>query len=466
MLFSSAFFLLYFFPVFITGVFVLPKTLQNGFLLLLSLFFYFWGAPDFILILIYVTSINFFIAGKIPYHKRKKALLWTYVILNLGLLAYFKYSNFLIDNANEILSGFGLKSIEWTHIALPLGISFFTFQSITYGVDVYRGTAQPQKSIFNYWLYILFFPQLIAGPIVTYNSISEQLSNRKISATSIIEGSSRFVIGLGKKVLIANVLSAYSDQLYHWNSLYMESSPLIAWTALLAFAFEIYFDFSGYTDMAIGLGRIAGFKFPENFNKPYLSTSITEFWKRWHITLGEFMKNYLYIPLGGNRVNNGRLYINLAVVFFLSGLWHGASWNFVIWGIYFGVFLILERIFPVRRGGWRKPIFILINFIVLLHGWILFDAKSLGEALTNLNKLYSFGAFYFYEEKDGLFYMMHLILAMILTFTGLSEPKAIKIQKLTFGKSLLKYGFILTIFVLSLSHLIAGDHNPFIYFQF
>lgn len=466
MLFSSALFLLYFFPVFITGVITLPKSFQNGFLLLISLFFYWWGAPDFILILLYVTTLNFFVAAKIPFHKKKKKLLWVYIILNLGLLAYFKYTNFLIDNANTLLSSLGIEDIGWTKIALPLGISFFTFQSITYGVDVYRGTAKPQKSIFNYWLYILFFPQLIAGPIVTYNSIADQLTNRKITQTGIIEGASRFVIGLGKKVLIANVLSAYSDQLYHWNTLYTDSSPVIAWTALLAFAFEIYFDFSGYTDMAVGLGKIAGFSFPENFNKPYLSVSVTDFWKRWHITLGEFMKNYLYIPLGGNRVKNGRLYINLIVVFFLSGLWHGASWNFVVWGIYFGLFLIIERSLTVRRDGWRKPFFILINFLIILHGWVLFDANDLTEALSNLGKLYDFDAIYIYDEKDNLFYLTHLFFAMILTFSGLSEPKSLKNHGITIGRSLIRYSFILSIFILCLSHLIAGDHNPFIYFQF
>lgn len=466
MLFSSALFLLYFFPVFITGVFVIPKTLQNAFLLILSLFFYFWGAPEFILILIYVTSINFFVAGKIPHHKRKRLLLWIYIALNLGLLAYFKYTNFLIENVNLLLLDLGLKRVELNNIVLPLGISFFTFQSITYGVDVYRGNAQPQKSIFNYWLYILFFPQLIAGPIVTYNSISEQLTKRVINQSKIIEGVCRFVIGLGKKVLIANVLSLYSDQLYHWNSLYPDSSPLIAWVALIAFTFEIYFDFSGYTDMAIGLGRIAGFEFPENFNKPYLAASVTDFWKRWHITLGKFMKNYLYIPLGGNRVKNSRLYVNLILVFFLSGLWHGASWNFIAWGIYFGFFLIIERLIKINKEGWKRPVFIIVNFIIILHGWVLFDANDLSEALSNLNKLYSFRSFHFYEEKDNLFFMAHLIFAILVTFTGLSEPKSISIKNMPFGRSVLRYGFILSVFILSLSHLIGGDHNPFIYFQF
>jgi alginate O-acetyltransferase complex protein AlgI len=279
--------------------------------------------------------------------KRRKFFLTLSLIFNLGLLIYFKYANFFVENLDSILNSFGLKSVVWTKIALPIGISFFTFQKITYTVDVFRKVHAPLKKVWDYAFYILMFPHLIAGPIVRFNLIADQIEDREYNETTDnrLTGFFRFTVGLAKKVLIANVLGEQVDKIFALSGGDLTSS--LAWIGIVAYTFQIYYDFSGYSDMAIGLARMIGFDFPENFNNPYISQSITEFWRRWHMTLGRFMKDYLYIPLGGNKVSTVRLYFNLWVVFLLSGLWHGAAWNFVLWGAYQGIFLVAD---PNRMG--------------------------------------------------------------------------------------------------------------------
>lgn len=470
MTFSSGIFLVYFLPVMLLAYFLSPKPFRNVLLLTGSIFLYWWGAPDFVWILLFASGVNFFIAQKIHSSQKPKLFLGFYVVINLALLCYYKYFNFFIENFNFALEKCGLEAVQWTRIALPVGISFYIFQSITYGVDIYRKEAKPQKNLLNYWLFILFFPQLIAGPIVKYKKIAPQLSGRKDRLENVINGFYRFSIGLAKKVLIANVLSEYGEQLQNWDAIFPTPSSAIAWMITICYTFEIYFDFSGYSDMAIGLGTMFGFRLPENFNRPYLSKSITEFWRRWHITLGDFMRNYLYIPMGGNRISINKTYINLVIVFTLSGLWHGASWNFVLWGVFHGFWLVIERLF-----NWQKPVkntFIrtFITFVIVLHGWVLFDANSLSEAWTHLKNMYLFEHFEYMESKDLFYFNTHVIIAVIVVLLGttklsrLYHLKPTRIQNFNISLAYLMIAGIL--FFISLSHAVTGSFNPFIYFKF
>ena len=356
MVFSSNVFLLCFMPMFFLVYFLLPKKTRNYTLLLASIVFYAWGAPDFLLQLLFSIVANFYLVKamcRTDQPRRKKLLCALSLLISLGLLAYYKYANFLVDNLNALISWFQKDSSPFSvfrfpfpQVLLPIGISFFTFQSITYTLDTYRGVNQPLRRLSDYMLYIIMFPQLIAGPIVRYCDVAEQIQQRESSMGDRLQGFYRFVIGLSKKILIADIMGAYVNATLKNPIAELDSGT--AWLAALAYSFQIYFDFAGYSDMAIGLGRIMGFRFPENFDNPYTSRSVTEFWKRWHITLGSFIKNYLYIPLGGNRRGHARTYLNLWLCFLLSGLWHGASWNFVVWGALHGVLICLENVFKVR----------------------------------------------------------------------------------------------------------------------
>ena len=421
MTFSSGIFLVYFLPVMLLTYFLCPKQFRNLLLLSGSIFLYWWGAPDFVWILLFASGINFFVAQRIHLSGKPKLFLSFYIIINLALLCYYKYFNFFIDNLNFILEQNGFEGINWINIALPVGISFYIFQSITYGVDIYRKEAEPQKNLLNYWLFILFFPQLIAGPIVKYRKIAPQLTHRKDRTENIVNGFYRFSIGLAKKVLIANVLSEYGEQLAEWDTIFASPSSSIAWMTAICYTFEIYFDFSGYSDMAIGLGTMFGFRLPENFNRPYLSGSITEFWRRWHITLGDFMRNYLYIPMGGNRISGNRTYFNLFIVFTLSGLWHGASWNFVLWGVFHGFWLITERLFNLQKPVRNVLLRTLITFIIVLHGWVLFDAHSIADAWTHLQNMYCFDHFEYMDSKDLFYFNAHVIIAAVVTLLGTTK---------------------------------------------
>ena len=418
MVFSSSLFLLYFFPAFLIIYFLLPSNFKNFFILVASIFFYVWGAPDFIVFVLASISIDYYLVKWLYISSGKKKLVITSisVMINVGLLAYFKYANFFVENINDILSIQGFKTIHWLKVALPIGISFFTFQKITYTIDVYRNVHAPLKKLTDYAMYILMFPQLIAGPIVRYNEIADQIEDRKGFETidNRLTGFFRFTIGLSKKVLIANVLGEQVDFIFSLDENAL-TTP-VSWIGVIAYAFQIYYDFSGYSDMAIGIGRMIGFKFPENFNNPYISQSISEFWRRWHMTLGTFMKNYLYIPLGGNRVGKARLYFNLWIVFAISGLWHGAAWTFVIWGIYHGIFLILDRLFLLKFYRWiGKVPSVLITFFITLIGWVFFRANDINHAYYYIRKMFE-GDFrdldYFFDAKFYVILVMGAVFAL------------------------------------------------------
>ncbi|NOX47843.1 MAG: MBOAT family protein [Chlorobi bacterium] len=472
MVFSSIVFVLFFFPVFLITYYLVGKKHKNLVLLLFSIVFYAWGAPRFIFFLVGSVFINFYIVRAMYLtNARIKKKLWAAlsIAINLGLLAYFKYANFFIDNFNFILESFGANSIYWTKVVLPIGISFFTFQSLTYTIDVYRKIHRPLKNPFDFLLYILMFPQMIAGPIVRFQTIADQITERRETNEDRLLGFYRFVIGLAKKVLIADVLAFEVDKIMAMDYINLDTN--MAWIGIIGYAFQIYFDFSGYSDMAIGMGRMTGFKFPENFNNPYTSRSITEFWRRWHITLGQFMRDYLYLPLGGNRVSKPRLYFNLWVVFLISGLWHGADWNFVIWGAYHGLFLIADRVFLLKvyeRIG--KAPSILITFFITIVGWVFFRVEGFENALTYLERMFAFDFRPVTSQLNNHFYfimLMGTIFSFITVFRfGSRMEDRIYKTKLN-GKEHLLY-FIVSVFtmVFVIASLAGSGFSPFIYFRF
>lgn len=475
MVFSSVIFLAFFFPIVFTIYFLLHNKVKNVFLLIVSILFYMWGAPKFIFAILATTTLDFYLVQILhnsTTEKKRKLFLVLSLCLNVGMLFYFKYCNFFIDNANAVLHLFTDKEIHWTKIILPIGISFYTFESLTYVVDVYRRVHKPLDNFWQYQLYIILFPKLIAGPIIRYHEISDQITGRlgKENVNDVLNGFYRFVIGLCKKVLIANTVAEVADQIFNTN-IGNISTPY-AWLGMLAYTFQIYFDFSGYSDMAIGMGKMLGFKFPENFDNPYTSSSITEFWKRWHMTLGSWMKNYLYIPLGGNKVDTKkRLFFNLWFVFLLSGFWHGAAWTFIFWGAYHGVFLILERWFLLdiyKKLG--KIIPVIVTFFVVAIGWVFFRADSFSFAFAYLKKLISFDfkMMYIFPDNEFIFYF---ILAAVFSFITLfSFGKKIQ-NKLYFSYYSLGGYSIATVvsvalFMICLASVSSSTFNPFIYFRF
>lgn len=472
MVFSSNFFLIYFLPVFLLLYFSVGKRLKNPVLLLASLFFFSWGAPRFVFLLLATTAIDFYLIRWMSQQedsRRKKRILIASLVLNLGLLVVFKYANFFVENINSLLASMGVgSSISWTTILVPIGISFFVFESITYAVDVYRGNQQPLKRFSDYLLYIVLFPKLIVGPIIPYRSIAHQIRDRQSTVDDRLNGFYRFCIGLGKKVLIADQIGTYTVSIFQ--SDFSTLDGYTAWIGLIAFAFQLYFDFSGYSDMAIGLARMLGFTIPENFNKPFTSASITEFWTRWHMSLGNWMREYLYIPLGGNRVSAKRTYFNLILVFLLSGLWHGASWNFLIWGAWHGSFMLLERLFLLKlykRIG--KIPGILFTFTIVVIGCVFFWIRETDQAFTYLGQLFSSEGID-HEWFDGKFYFF-LILAAVLSFIGLADVRKF-LENLVFADRKTDVGHVvftglsLLVLLLASSYIMAGNYHPFIYFQF
>ena len=381
MVFSSTLFLFWFLPVVLVGYYLCGKNAKNYWLLLASLFFYSWGEPKYVLLMFTLIVINY-ICGLLLARDHNRYLLCATVIFNLGILGYFKYFNFLMETVNAVLSLIGGQSVSLNQIALPIGISFFTFQIMSYVIDVYRGTVPPQKSLAKLALYISLFPQLIAGPIVRYSDVAAQIDERNVTLGGIYTGAVRFMIGLSKKVLLSNQMAAIAD------AAFIQSDPpaLLAWMGAVAYALQIYFDFSGYSDMAIGLGKLFGFDFLENFNYPYISSSVKEFWRRWHISLSSWFRDYLYIPLGGSHCSREKTYRNLLIVFSMTGLWHGASWNFVVWGLWHGAFLILERVLGnrFRMPKWLGHIY---TMLVVLIGWVFFRADTLGQAAVYLRSM-------------------------------------------------------------------------------
>lgn len=471
MVFSSNIFLLFFLPIFLIAYFLSPKQIKNYTLLIFSLIFYAYGAPDFILFLLGECILNYFIVklmNKSAKAVQKKLLCTLSIVLSLGMLLYFKYANFFMENLNAVLGCFHRPELGWAEIALPIGISFFTFQSITYTVDVYRKTTEASPKLSNYILYIVMFPQLIAGPIVRYNAVAEEILNRESTMENRVVGFYRFVIGLSKKVLIANVLAQAADSIFALE--YGNMSTATAWIGMLAYTMQIYFDFSGYSDMAIGLGMMMGFHFPENFMNPYTSTSISDFWRKWHITLGAFMKEYLYIPLGGNRKSVVRTYINLGIVFLCSGFWHGAAWNFILWGAFHGFFIILDRLFMLnilKKIG-RIPSMLLTFFVVNL-GWVLFRVEGVSPIADYFTTLFGFQG----GETIALDAHFWFIFAVALVFSFLTIFKfGQKIQDLVFAehytakRTWIMLAIVVILFVLSVGALTVTDFNPFIYFRF
>lgn len=475
MVFSSIVFLLYFLPIFLLTYFFVGKKLKNLTILIFSIVFYAWGAPKFVFILIASTIIDYYLVNQLFKAKLlsiKKKLLAVSISLNLGLLLYFKYANFFVENANNFLSGFGITNLTWTEVALPIGISFYTFQTLTYSVDVYRGVRKPLSNVLDYLLYIMMFPQMIAGPIVRFNTIAEQITSRISTSEDKLVGFYRFIIGLAKKVLIANVMSAKADAIFSMELTQIDSS--LAWIGIIAYTFQIYFDFSGYSDMAIGIGRMLGFTFPENFNNPYISKNITEFWRRWHMTLGTWMKDYLYIPLGGNRVKSkSRLFFNLWFVFLISGFWHGASWNFVLWGAFHGVFLILDRLFLIKLlnkiGSLGATI---ITFFTVVLGWVVFRIEEFADAKIFYKKLFSFDFNAIpYQETNSEFYTI-LVFAILFSFITISKV-GLKLEKYffytgykSFSKNILVFIICAVLLIYSISSITSSGFNPFIYFRF
>ncbi|MFO1463166.1 MAG: MBOAT family O-acyltransferase [bacterium] len=405
-----------------------------------------------------------------PYQGRVRKLSLTLLLfVNLGLLAYFKYANFFLEQVNWFIGKSGMDVIRWDEIALPLGISFFTFHKITYLLDIQRGTSPIQKKFSEYLVYIFAFPQLIAGPIIRYHDIASQLEARAVTWRDVERGLFRFIIGLSKKTLIANQLAPFADAVFHFSSRGLVS-PGQAWLGILCYTLQIYYDFSGYSDMAIGMGKMLGFDYLENFNRPYLSQSITEFWKRWHISLTNFFRDYLYIPLGGNRRSRGRTYLNLWIVFLLSGLWHGANWTFLVWGAYHGFFLTLDRLFLSRwLAKWNSVMRMAGTFLLVSVSWVFFRANNLTNAIGYLQTMFGF-----YTSRNlmvwsylGNMTRCALILALLVTFFpslhGNGKIRNVLVLRQSPVFSWMGCGVLL---LLSLIALANGAYNPFIYFQF
>lgn len=474
MVFSSIVFLLFFLPAFLLLYYLADRKYKNIVILVFSIFFYSWGAPKFIFVILGTTFIDFHLVRYMTKTESlfyRRLVLFISVSINLGLLIYFKYSNFFVDNLNAFLSVFGSKNIHWTKLALPIGISFYTFETITYVVDVYRRVHKPLKNFWDYQLYIILFPKLIAGPIVRYHDLADQISDR--SQNEMIDnkltGFYRFVIGLAKKVFIANHLGQQADSIFAMDYTSMDS--FTAWIGILCYTFQIYFDFSGYSDMAIGIAKMIGFKFPENFDNPYISKSITEFWRRWHISLGNWMRNYLYIPLGGNKVSTkARLYFNLWFVFLASGLWHGASWSFVLWGAYHGFFLVLERSFLHKFylliGKLPSTI---LTFLIVTVGWVFFRIEKISDAMVFLKRMFvfNFKSTLFLDAEFYTFFFLAILFAFFAYFKrGQAIQNAVYLTNYTTKRQVALTIISILLFVLSVCSITAFDFNPFIYFRF
>ena len=476
MVFSSIYFLLFFLPVFLFVYYLADTKYKNGVILVFSLFFYMWGAPLFVLVIAGSIIADFYLSHKIynaDSEKHKKAWLIFSVCLNVSILLYFKYSNFFIENVNEVLVSLGATHpIQWTHIALPIGISFFTFHELSYIIDVYRGVNRPMKRIWDYAVYILLFPQLIAGPIIRYKEIAHQIVDRRDQETidNRLLGLFRFVIGLAKKVLIANVLGAEADKIFALPL--SEISTGTAWLGIIAYSFQIYFDFSGYSDMAIGIARMIGIIFPENFDNPYISKNITEFWRRWHMSLSRWMRDYLYIPLGGNKVKTKfRLYVNLWIVFLISGFWHGASWNFIIWGAYHGLFLIADRLFLIRlTDKLGSFVSIVLTYIIVLIGWVFFRSETLEYSLGFLQRMFAFD-FHTVSLHVSLKVALIMFIATLFSFFGIfssvySWQQQVLLEAPKLKRSITQGAISFILIVLCVSSLMSSGYNPFIYFRF
>ena len=461
MVFSSITFLFYFLPITLALYYILPKRCRNFVLLVASLIFYAYGEPTYVLIMILSITFSYIYGLLIDrFRKYSKIFLVLSIFTSIGLLIYFKYTNFIIENINLWLS----NKVDFINVVLPIGISFYTFQMLTYIIDLYKGNVKVQKNIFKLGLYITLFPQLIAGPIVRYETIEAQLENREHSLEKFALGVRRFVIGLGKKVLIANLLGELVEVFLQSN----DKSVLFYWIYGVAVTLQIYFDFSGYSDMAIGLGKMFGFDFLENFNYPYIAKSITDFWRRWHISLSSFFRDYVYIPLGGNRVSKFKWLRNILIVWMLTGIWHGAAWNFVIWGLYFGIILVLEKVFLGKYLEKIPKVFSRIYvLLIVMISFIIFSGESSKQIFEHLGGLVGYKDIPLISQ-ESLYYFKSYFVILIVGIVG-STP----IMKNIFSKekiakfiNVVEPVFLIFILLLSTSYIVDESFNPFLYFRF
>ena len=472
MVFSSLLFLFRFLPAVLILYFIVPKRFRNLVLLLVSLIFYAWGEPKYVFLMLFsilITYLGGFMVDRFRSSgdgKKAKISMIVTVALALSLLGFFKYADFVIETVNRI----GHTDIDLLRLSLPIGISFYTFQTISYVIDVYRGDARVQKNIISYGAYVTMFPQLIAGPIVRYSTIDEQLRTRRESAEEFAGGAERFVIGLGKKVLLANSAGALWDSVRVMDASTMPA--LTAWLGIAAYTFQIYFDFSAYSDMAIGLGHMFGFRFLENFNYPYQAKSVTEFWRRWHISLGTWFREYVYIPLGGNRVSRARFIRNIMIVWMLTGIWHGADWNFVLWGIYYGVLLLVEKLFLKKylekTPGWLQHVYTMFTVMI---GWFIFTWNENESGFAYLKAMFGMGGGFADRGTVYLLYTNAILLVMlILGSTDLPVRLAGVCRARIAGRDTLttvvRCVFLTAVFLLSTAYLVNASYNPFLYFRF
>lgn len=480
MVFSSLIFISVFLPIVLVIYYTVCRNnilAQNILLLLASLFFYAWGEPKFVLVMILSISVNYFfgLAVKKTIEERCKQRIWLVIsiVFNLGVLFIFKYLNFTIHNLNKIFT----DAIPQTSIALPIGISFFTFQAMSYVIDIYRGNVEVQKNPVYLALYISFFPQLIAGPIVRYSTIELQITNRTTTVDDFADGIRRFLIGFSKKIILANNFALIADQAFTL----IETENLsiaFAWLGSLSYTLQIFFDFSAYSDMAIGLGKMFGFHFLENFNYPYISSSVSEFWRRWHISLGMWFRDYVYIPLGGSHVEKKMIMIrNLFVVWLLTGIWHGANWTFIIWGLWYFVLLTFEKITKIPRklkSCCSRLIYGLLTFVFVNTGWVLFRADSIYQAIDYLKSMIGFGIYgKLYDNMFFQYFCENWILISIGIIYSVGAFKYIENKIDNYGSNILSQtvdyssiGVYLMLFIVSISYLVMGSYNPFIYFNF
>ena len=471
MLFSSTIFLFAFLPLCLVVYYAVPRSLRNLVLFIFSLVFYAWGEPIYIFLMLastFVAYITGLFADKSKERRfgwTPKAALLTAVIWNIGLLLFFKYTDFFIGAANGI---FG-TSIKLLGISLPIGISFYSFQTLSYVIDVYRGQVSSQKNFLNLATYVALFPQLIAGPIVRYIDVAEQLEKRNESLEHFSNGVKRFAIGIGKKVILANNIGALFDTIS--NTPQSEMSVAASWLGIIAYTFQIYFDFSGYSDMAIGLGKMFGFDFLENFNYPYISKSITDFWRRWHISLSRWFRDYVYIPLGGNRKGKARQCLNIMIVWFLTGFWHGANWNFMIWGVYFGVILLCEKLF-LGKALLKTPAFVqhLYALLLIVIGWGIFAYEDTSKLILNFKNMFGISGLPFINSQTLFWLANYAVTILILIFT--SAPIARKLGEAVEKKipqvysCVLQPVMVIVIMTVSTAYLAGNSFNPFLYFRF
>lgn len=459
MLFSSIPFLYCFLPAVVLVYFLVPRRLKNTVLLLFSLLFYAWGEPKYVFLMLATIALFYgcgFAIGKARRQAWKKFWLYLCVAAGVGLLGVFKYADFFVENFNAV-TGLNVRLLR---LALPVGISFYTFQSLSYIIDVYRGKVAVQKNPIAFGAYVTLFPQLIAGPIVRYADIARELDSRKTTWEDAMAGIRRFLIGLGKKVILADnfalLISLFQDS--------GEKSVLFYWAYAIAFTLNIYFDFSGYSDMAIGLGRIFGFHFPENFQYPYLSGSVTEFWRRWHISLGSWFRDYVYIPMGGNRVPKARWVLNILVVWMLTGFWHGAAWNFILWGLLFAVLLLLEKLLPIRLPALARHIYVMLAVVL---SFVLFNAESLTQAGADFAGLFGLGSLPM-VTGETLYYLRSYAVLFVVGCVGatpLVRDTAVSIGKTKAGPVLEALALI-AIAAVCTAYLVDGSFSPFLYFRF